>query len=245
MPMIFAHRGFSGNYPENTMLAFQKAIELGAHGIETDVQLSRDGVPVLIHDETLQRTTDGKGDVRDYSLQDLKKLDARYKFGQNVPFQTIPTLEEYLNFMKEKDFITNIEMKTSVYTYPGLVEKVVSMVEQFGLTERIYYSSFNHQTMLEVQKRCPAAKCGLLLDCWVVGIGEYGKRLNMQTINGEVHYFSREIIKEIHDAGMKAFVWTANRPEDIRRLLSDGVDVLIGNYPDRALRVFNELGLHV
>ncbi|MDD3336031.1 MAG: glycerophosphodiester phosphodiesterase [Eubacteriales bacterium] len=243
MAMIFAHRGFSGQYPENTMLAFQKAIELGAHGIETDVQLSKDGIPVLIHDETLNRTTNGSGYVRDFTLKELQQLDARWKFGNSVPLQTIPTLEEYLEYMSTKNFITNIEMKTSVYDYPGLVEKVVPMVEKFGLTDRIRYSSFNHYTMLQVKKACPKAQCGLLLDCWIVGIGEYGKRLGMQTINGNVSYFSKEIISEIQQAGMQAFVWTANEPDQIRSLLRDGVDVLIGNYPDRGLEAFHELGL--
>ncbi|MEA5014799.1 MAG: glycerophosphodiester phosphodiesterase [Candidatus Limiplasma sp.] len=235
MTKVFGHRGFSGNYPENTMLAFREAERSGAEGIETDVHLTRDGVPVLIHDERVDRTTNGAGDVRDYTLAELQKLDARWKFGGSVPFQTIPTLEEYLDFMLGNRLLTNIELKTSVYEYPGLEEKVVEMVGRFGLTDRVWYSSFNHFSVLRAKALCPQAKCGLLLDCWLVGAGEYGKRLGMQTINGCTPYFKPEVVEEIHASGLEALAWTPNEPEDLRRLAAAGADVLITNYPDRGL----------
>lgn len=240
MTKVFGHRGFSGNYPENTMLAFRETERAGAAGIETDVQLTRDGVPVLIHDETLERTTNGTGNVRDFTLAELQKLDARWKYGGSVPFQTIPTLEEYLDFMRGNRLITNIELKTGVYEYPGIEETVVRMVERFGLVDRIWYSSFNHFSVLRAKELCPEAKCGLLLDCWLVGAGEYGKRLGMQTINGCAPYFKPEVVAEIHEAGLEALAWTPNLPADLRRLAAAGADVLITNYPDRGLEAVRQ-----
>lgn len=235
MALVFAHRGFSGIAPENTMLAFREAIvRQKADGIETDVQLSRDGVPMLIHDERVDRTTDHKGFVRDFTCAELQKMDARWKFGDSVPFQTIPTLAEFLDFMcEEKDFVSDIEMKTSIYDYPGLVEKVVGMVNERGLTDRVWYSSFNHYSMKAVKELCPEAVCGLLLECWIVGIGQYGNHVGADTINGFTSYFSEDIVREIHEHNMKALVWTPNETEEMVQLLNNGVDVLITNFPDR------------
>ena len=95
----FAHRGFSGKYPENTMLAFRKALECGADGIEMDVQLTKDGELVVIHDERVDRTTNGTGNVRDYTLEELQKLDASYIYSEEVGFQTIPTFDEYCRWV--------------------------------------------------------------------------------------------------------------------------------------------------
>lgn len=243
MTMVFAHRGFSGNYPENTMLAFREAEKSGAAGIELDVQLTRDGVPVILHDEKVDRTTDGSGFVRDLTVSEATKLDARWKFGQSVPFQTIPTLAEFLDFMKGTDLITNIELKTGIFEYPGIEETVINLVAKYGLTDRIWYSSFNHFTVLRAKEICPEAKCGLLLDCWMVGAGAYGKRLNMQTINGCVPYFSEEVVREIHAAGLEALAWTPNTMEALEKLARAGADVLITNYPDRGLEAVARCGV--
>ena len=127
MTKNFAHRGFSGKYPENTMLAFEKAIEAGADGIENDVHLTKDGVPVIIHDELVDRTTNGKGYVKDYTYEELSKLDASYIFPEYGVLH-IPTLREYMELVKDKDIITNIELKTGVFEYPGIEEKVYAIL---------------------------------------------------------------------------------------------------------------------
>ena len=109
----FGHRGFSGKYPENTMLAFEKAIEVGADGIELDVQLTKDGEIVVIHDETIDRTTDGKGYVVDYTYEELSKFDASYIYRGKMGFNKIPTLKEYFELIKDLDFITRHRCKGS------------------------------------------------------------------------------------------------------------------------------------
>ncbi len=139
----FAHRGFKGKYPENTMLAFNKAIEAGADGIEFDVHLSKDGEIVIIHDETLERTTDGSGLVGEKTLDQLKNLNASKAY-PDYQVQRILTLSEYFDFAKDYDIITNIELKTSIIDYPGIEEKVYKVIKEYNLAEKVIISSFNH-----------------------------------------------------------------------------------------------------
>ena len=131
----FAHRGFKGLYPENTMLAFRKAVEIGADGIEFDLHLTKDGQLVIIHDELLDRTTDFRGLVKDYRLRELKKADASALFDQYD--EKIPSLEEYLSYIRDKDIITNIEIKNSIIDYPNIEEKMYEMVKAYGLLDKI------------------------------------------------------------------------------------------------------------
>ncbi len=140
---IWAHRGCSQRYPENTLLAFEKAIALdGLTGIELDIQLTKDGQLVVIHDERVDRTTEGIGFVRDYTLSELKKL---HIYADVHPCQQIPTMEEVLDLLEPRlksGMKLNIELKNSVYPYPGMEEKIVEMVSKRGLESQIVYSSF-------------------------------------------------------------------------------------------------------
>ena len=123
MTKNFAHRGFSGKYPENTLLAFSKAIEEGVDGIENDVHLTKDGVLVVMHDELVDRTTNGKGYIKDKTYEELSQLDASYIFKEYGP-QKVPTLREYLELVKDTDIITNIELKTGVFEYTGIEQRI-------------------------------------------------------------------------------------------------------------------------
>ena len=144
MTKNFAHRGFSGKYPENTLLAFEKAVEAQTDGIELDVQLTKDGEIVIIHDETIDRTTNGKGLVVDYTYEELEKFDASYIYTGQFGFNKIPTLREYFNLIKDTNIITNIELKTGINEYQGIEEKVYNLIKEFQLEDRVIISSFNH-----------------------------------------------------------------------------------------------------
>ena len=141
MAKNFAHRGFSGKYPENTMLAFKKAIESGVDGIELDVQLTKDGEVVIIHDETIDRTTDGKGLVSSYTYEELSKFDASFIYRNQIEFNKIPTLREYFELIKNKKIITNIELKTGVFEYAGIEEKVWNLIQEYEMEEKVIISS--------------------------------------------------------------------------------------------------------
>ena len=120
---VYAHRGFSGSYPENTMLAFKKAAETGCYGIELDVQLTKDGEIVVIHDEKIDRTTNGTGYVKDFTLAELKKFDASKLFPNQFKGISVPSFAEYCEWVKTTPLVTNIEIKTGVYYYENIEEK--------------------------------------------------------------------------------------------------------------------------
>ncbi len=132
-----AHRGFSGVYPENTMLAFEKAIEVGCDGIETDVQLTKDGFLVICHDEQLDRTTTGTGLIKDFTLKELMNFDAGIKFGEEFKGLKIPTLEEFLKYVSDKNIIINIEIKNSIVDYENIEEITYDLIKKYKLEERM------------------------------------------------------------------------------------------------------------
>lgn len=239
MVQIFAHRGFSGYYPENTMLAFQKvAEETVANGIELDIQLTKDGEIVIMHDEKLDRTTNGSGWLKDYTLEELKTLSVGVNVKGFFPRQTIPTLHEYFTWLKTTKLITNIELKTSVFEYEGIEEKLIAMVKEFGLEDQIWYSSFNHYTIAKIKKLMPEAKCGLLMDTWLMNVGAYAASQGAATVNACSFFCCKEGVAadlHAHNVGLQA--WTPNDAELMQELVDAGVDVLITNYPDIAAKV--------
>ena len=240
MPSVFAHRGFSGEYPENTLLAFEKAIETGCEGIELDVQLSRDDELVILHDETLERTTNGTGFVKDFTADELRKFKIKHDF-RNCMFQEhIPTLREYFELIKGTDIITNIELKTGVFEYLGIESRVTALVREFSLQDRVQYSSFNHYTLLRCRKIEPDAYYGFLIYSWLIGAGSYAKRMGGTSINACSEYLSRDVVKEIHAHGIIAQAYTPNEPALMHWLCKNDVDVLISNYPNLALEVTSQ-----
>ena len=239
MTMIFAHRGFSGYYPENTMLAFQKVAEEScADGIELDIQLTKDGEIVIMHDETLDRTTNGSGWLKDYTLAELKMLSVGINVKGFFPRQTIPTLREYFDWLKTTKLITNIELKTSVFEYPGIEAKLVALVKEYGLEEQVWYSSFNHQTLARLRQLMPQAKCGLLMDTWLMNVGAYAASQGAATVNACSFFAAKEgVAEDLHAHGVGLQAWTPNDAELMQKLVDRGVDVLITNYPDIAAKV--------
>lgn len=239
MVQIFAHRGFSGYYPENTMLAFQKvAEETVADGIELDIQLTKDGEIVIMHDEMLDRTTNGSGWLKDHTLEELKMLSVGVNVKGFFPRQTIPTLREYFTWLKTTKLITNIELKTSYFEYEGIEEKLIAMVKEFGLEDQIWYSSFNHYTVARIKKLMPGAKCGLLTDTWLMNIGEYAASQGAASVNARTYFCAKEgVAADLHAHNIALQAWTPNDAEMMQELVDAGVDVLITNYPDIAAKV--------
>lgn len=160
---IWAHRGCSQRYPENTLLAFEKAMEIqNLTGIELDIQLTKDGELVVIHDERVDRTTEGIGYVRDYTLAELKKL---HIYGDENPSQRIPTMDEVFDLIGQKmkkGLLLNIELKTSIWSYPGIEEKIVEMVHRRDFQKNIVYSSFSALTLERVRELDGETEIGIL-----------------------------------------------------------------------------------
>lgn len=235
MSKIFAHRGFSGKYPENTMLAFRKAVEIGVDGIELDVHLTKDNEIVIIHDEDIKRTCNGEGLVKDMTLSELKKFDASATFKGVYGKNEIPTLREYFELVKGTDVITNIELKTGVFEYPTIEQRVIDLVREFRLEKKIIFSSFNHFTIKRCEEIAPEIKRGFLTGDWLVDFGKYTKERNVQCCHPWHITLSEDVVAEMHKAGREINTWTVNEYADIERLAAMGVDSLIGNFPDRMI----------
>ena len=237
----FAHRGFSAAYPENTMLSFQKAREAGCHGIELDVHLSADGVPVVIHDEQVDRTTDGSGWVGELSFAQLRKLDASGQFRGVAGPNRIPALQEVLEWCEATGLRLNLELKTNVCEYPGIEQKTIGMVFSAGMQERVILSSFNHYTLLRCKKIAPQILCGALEESWIVNFGGYAKGLGLECVHPLHWYLTKENMERLKEQGLRVHTWTVNEPEQMRRLIDLGADIIITNHPDRLAEQLRDL----
>ncbi len=246
-----AHRGYSGKFDENTMLAFKKAIEYGADGIETDVQLSKNGVPVIMHDETLDRTTDGIGFLKNYTFEELKKFKTKsvgsaalrkkelkqnynseeIEYFKKNKGEEIPSLKELLELVASSDLkVLNLELKNSILEYEGMEEKVLDMIEEYELKDRIIISSFNHMSLVKIRKMDKDIILGALTDSTLANVPKYLNDIGVQCY----HPFFPSILnkdynKEIREAGIKINPYTVNTEEEMKMVVEAGTDSIITN----------------
>lgn len=232
MTLNIAHRGFSGRYPENTMLAFEKALEAGADGIELDVQLTGDGQLVILHDERLDRTTDGSGLVKDFTYEELSKLDACGEFKGKFEKQRLPLLREYFEWVKDTGLITNIELKNGLYYYSGMEKMVCGMAKEYGLEDRIIISSFNPASIVLCKQFAPHIKMGFLCERPIGNAEAFIRDCGVDYMHSEVHYTPDSLILSCKAAGIGANLWTVNEEDQMDRLLALDINGIITNYPD-------------
>jgi len=233
MIKIAAHRGYSGLYPENTMLAFQKAAEAGTDEIELDVQLSKDGRVVICHDESLERLTGIKSLVRDLSFDDLVKLNtAQVVYGEKFGHNPIPSLDEYFAWVKNTGIVTNIELKNGLFYYEGLEEKTIALASRYGLENRIYFSSFNHVSLIKCKKLNPAIPCGVLINMAAGNAGYFVKSNGLDFYHPDIKSLSDETAASCAGCGVGINVWTVNDMAGLLKAQACGCRGIITNYPD-------------
>lgn len=228
----FAHRGASAVCPENTMAAFRKSLELGATGIETDVQMTKDGGLVLIHDETLNRTTTGSGYVKDKTLGEILELDAGSWFGAKFSGEQIPTLEDLLDLLQEQDTILNIELKNGVFLYPGMEEKVIAAVREFNMSDRVIFSSFNHYSLAYCKSLAPDIKTGILYMEGLYRPWDYAATLGANALHANHYAVLPDFVAEATKHGIAYHPFTVNDPARMAYLIEAGVSGIITDYPD-------------
>lgn len=230
---VWAHRGASGHAPENTLPAFELAHSLGADGIELDVQLTKDGVPVVIHDEWIDRVSDGMGYVKDYTLEELKTFNMNKQFPAYGRV-AIPTLEEVYDLVRKMDLVINLELKNSEIFYEGMEEKVLRLAEEKGLADRVIYSSFNHYSMRKVLRLLPGARVAFLYSNGILDIADYAERHGGYAVHPSVKNMEYpDVVRECHDKKIKVHVWTVNEEADFERMRQLEVDAVITNYVER------------
>lgn len=222
---IIGHRGGVVGYPENTLSAFKKLVELGADGVEFDVQLTQDGKVVVIHDEFIDRTLTGKGLVKEHTLQELKKMSAGEFFGSEFKDERIPTLREVLEIVKELEII-NIELKNYL-PYPGLEEKVLKIVADFKLQDKVIISSFNHYSIQKLKNIQPAVKTAALLMSKIINPADYAFKRGFNGLHLHFLTIDQELIDKAHFMGVYLLAYTVNYPKAAAELIEKNVDMIV------------------
>lgn len=236
-PLVWAHRGASGYAPENTLAAFQKAVDLGADGVELDIQLTKDDQIVVIHDEKIDRTSDGKGWVKDYTLEELRA----FNYNRTKPeykHADIPTMREVFELLKPTELFINIEIKTGVVFYEKIEEKILALTKEMGMEDRVCYSSFNHYTVTRIHELKPDAEVGFLYADGPIDMPSYGVKHGVNALHPALYNLQYDgFVKECKEKGLKLNVWTVNERPYMEMCCQYGVDAIITNYPDIAKEV--------
>lgn len=235
--IVIAHRGASAYYPENTMAAFEGAVQMEAEMIELDVMLTKDGVPVAFHDATLKDHTNGKGNLKDYTLEELQRLDAGSWFDPKFSDQKIPTLEEVLAFASGKISL-NIEIKTEAVSDEirgGVEEKSLELVKKYGMEDHVLFSSFDYRAIAHLKKLDPAMPAAILYEKKQSGkklpselLSEYGA----DAFNCSYQQLNTKRFRDIRQNDIPVFIYTIDSPSKMRKLLKMNVNGIFTNKPD-------------
>ena len=241
LPLVWAHRGANVVAPENTLLAFEEAIKAKADGIELDVQLTKDNVMVICHDEKIDRTSTGKGWLKDYTFEELREFNFNVQYPELGEVK-IPTLEEVLQLIKPTNLTIDIELKTSVFYYDHLEERVMDLVREYEMEDRVNYSSFNHYTCLNLLKLDMKAEVGFLYWDSPIDFPDYAYKYHAKAINPA--FFNLHLPNAVNRAkelGLRIYVWDVDTEEQVLECIKLEVDAIIANDPAMVKRVYKSL----
>ena len=242
-PLVIAHRGASGYAPENTLIAFHKAVEQGCRMIELDVRLSADEVPVVLHDTTLARTAGDPRRISELTVDQLRQLDAGSWFAPEFAGERIPTLAEALSAIPDTVMV-NIELKPNT---PGqlqrLAEQVYGVIADQRVERRVLCSSFAHKVLWALRRRALSLPIGYLVEGRIAQEQfTEAKGLQASALILQGQWTTPAVIRQAHANRLKVFSYTINRPLQMKQLLKRGVDGILTNYPDRLAHVIDRIG---
>ena len=252
-PLVMAHRGGRALWPENTLYAFERAAEMGVDVLEMDIHTTADGVPVVMHDDTVDRTTDGYGPIHSFTLDELKGLDAGYTWspddGKTFPYRgqgiTVPTVKEV--FAAFPGVPLNIEIKQEE---PSMVASFCQLIHDHDLADQVLVASFHEETMAEFRQECPevatatgtAETVSLFVRSKLFLEDTYGppaEAVQAPEYRSGLHVLTRRFIDAAHNRNLEVHAWTINEEDDMQRMISLGVDGIITDYPDRLLTLLD------
>jgi glycerophosphoryl diester phosphodiesterase len=243
-PLNIGHRGAAADAPENTLAAFELALRHGADGVEFDVQLSADGVPVVIHDARLERTTSGSGRVADHSLRALRRLDAGSWFNRRYPARAraryvgrkIPLLAEVLSWVHDRNCLAFVEIKKNARARPGIEGKVLEEIHRAGVAPRATVISFDLPTLRRVRHIDPRVPLGIDFTRPLLAVTR-ARSIKAGVVLPYWAFAFRRFLKGAHEAGLKVVVWDLDEPQWMRRKLADGVDGIITGCPAKLAEI--------
>ncbi|MDG0792617.1 glycerophosphodiester phosphodiesterase family protein [Cohnella ginsengisoli] len=256
---IIAAMGYSGIYPENTLLAYRKAIEAGAEGIEVDAHLTKDGVIVLSHDDDIGRTTDGTGKIRDFTYEELRSFNAAHAFREEaepgtvpqlfvskprpgeraeaIGFQEIPKLADLFGLVGNQAVRVIVEMKGTRASNPDMGRLVAEMIVEYGMQEHAVISSFDHEYVHDLSAAYPAlAFAAITTADRLYDPGAYAKRTGARQIHPYSTAVTPEMVRSCHEHGVEVVVWSVGETDEeaeMRQMIEMGVDGVMTHYPNR------------
>ena len=235
---IYAHRGASGTHPENTLPAFKEAAQLDIHGVELDVHLTKDGELVVIHDETIDRTSNGSGYIKDLTMADLRAFDFGSWFSADFAGVSIPTLEEVLKVYQGSNHHVNIELKSDVFAYEGMGEKVLHVIEDLNMANRVVISSFDHEAVRDFKRMAPHIEVAILTMEVLVDAYDYARFIPADALHIHLPTANRKMTKEALLKGAIIRVFTVNETEYALALQQIGVHAIFTDYPEKMMELF-------
>jgi glycerophosphoryl diester phosphodiesterase len=231
LPLVIGHRGAAGLAPENTLAAIQTAIDLGVDAVEFDIHRTSDGELVVIHDNDVDRTTDGEGFVRNLTLAEIKTLDAGSWFGDDFAGEPVPTVRDVFDMVQDDDVLLFIELKDP-FLYTGIEDDLVELINEYGYEDRAHILSFYHRSLNVIRDLNPDL---VLSGLWTESPSEDGEGFDV--VNARYTMLTRpaEFIESYHAQGIEVMVWTVNDVATMIPLIEAGIDGITTDYPDRLL----------
>jgi len=239
IPWIIAHRGAAGHAPENTLAAFERAVEFGAGFIETDLHLTRDGQFVAIHDGTLDRTTNGKGMVHEFTLAEIRNVDAGLWYDRSYAGQRIPTLGEVLDFGRKHDVIFYLEIKYDAAW--GMHHALVAELQKSQSAPRTIVISFDPKTIAAIRSLDASLMVGFLVDDPKIDAVKAALDGGARQLCPKSTLVTEKLVEQAHAAGLQVVTWTVNQAEAMRSMIAAGVDGIMSDFPDRLRAVLEDL----
>jgi glycerophosphoryl diester phosphodiesterase len=242
IPWVIAHRGASGHAPENTLASFRRAVELGATFIETDLRLTRDGQFVAMHDETVERTTNGSGEVHDFTMSELRNVDAGMWFDREFMGERVPTLDEVLEFSRKHDVVFYLELKYGAMS--GRDHALAAVLHRAQSAPRTIVISFDSASLASLRRIDPSIMTGLLVEEAKPDSVQAALDLGSRQLCPKSSSVTAKLVEEAHRADLQVVTWTVNSPDEMRAIISTGVDGIMTDFPDRLRAVIEDLHSH-
>jgi glycerophosphoryl diester phosphodiesterase len=239
-PQIIGHRGFPYAAPENTMASYIAAVDAGADGLEIDLHMTADGEPVLIHDDTLDRTTNGLGPVAAHTLAELRKLSAGTAFGRQFPNARIPALREFLDYFAGLGLFLMMELKQGPAPNPGIEQKVIALLHEYQLPRSVILSSFSSATLETCKRIDPLIKTGILYKYRLVRPWNYAKSIGADCLCPQFRALLRSGAARVKQKGLLLYPFTVNHPRTMKRMIRCGVTGIITDRCDLLKKMKSE-----
>lgn len=237
--LVFGHRGLKAFYPENTMISFQKALEAGVDGIELDINMTKDGHLVIIHDTSVDRTTNGSGLVQNHTLRELKELDAGSHFSWEFKNEKIPTFEEFLDLVKYKDILLNVEIKDY---RESVVDKTISMLEEYHLSDKYVITSFCANITTYAHEKYKVKTQGF--PQWLVKNYKDDTNTHYYSVGIAMKYLTKELCDQYSSMNIDPWCYAPDNEEQVYKAIESGISLVTVNNPYPALKILKEKNLH-